>query len=220
MAAGSETSGQPPRQSDPKVAALLNIVFDTSALNLNTPLPFSDLNNVNDWLLQVLNAGSVYILAGTGYTDFSKIVSLGGPAQEALQQKVAANTVAFAPEMGRYVDSQLNVMQALIMIVTADMAADPQKLTGAMQQKGVADMRQGLVTTLVGAITMLPTDGLSDDWRRERLPALAAVAPKAAAFLLPDQRKTVHDISLQVAQTMSDAAVKDGLTAFAQAVGG
>src|SRR5580704_2745649 len=111
LAKGSETSGQPPRESDPKVKALLDVVFDTSVLNTSQPLPASELGNVNEWMLQVLTVGTVYYFAGTGYTDFSKVAGLDQAAQEKLQQQINKNVAAFAPEMGRYLDAQLQVME-------------------------------------------------------------------------------------------------------------
>jgi hypothetical protein len=220
LAKGSETSGQPPRQTDPKVKGLLDTVFDTTVLETEQPLPRADMNNTNEWMMQVLSVGVVYILAGTGYADFSKLDNLDQAAQQTLQQQVAKNTVAFAPEMGRYLDAQVAVFGALVWSVSADMAAVPDNFKSAQSQDGVSKMRSGLVNTLTGVLTTLPTDGLNEDWRQQRIPALAAVAPKAAAFLLPDQRKAVHDVALQVAGQMTDASVKNGLTAFAQAISG
>ena len=45
-----------------------------------------------------------------------------------------------------------------------------------------------------------------------------AIAPSAARFLKEDQRQQVAASALQVARTMSDQAVKDGLTTFAKVV--
>jgi hypothetical protein len=218
LAQGAAQSGQPPRQSDPKVKPLLDAVFDTSILNTAAPLPHSDIQNVNEWSLRVLNIGAVYILAGTGYTDFSKLSNVGAAEQPKLREKIDGNTVAFAPEMGRYLDAQLDVMRALIWGVTADMSANPDNFKSEKSFNAVGQLRAGLVKMLVGFVTTLPIDGLSDQWRRDRIPVLTAIAPKAAAFLLPDQRKSVHDISIQVAQEISDPAVKNGLIAFASAL--
>jgi hypothetical protein len=220
LAKGSETSGQPPRESDPKVKALLDVVFDTSVLNTSQPLPASELGNVNEWMLQVLTVGTVYYFAGTGYTDFSKVAGLDQAAQEKLQQQINKNVAAFAPEMGRYLDAQLQVMEGLIWCVSTDLAAHPDNYKSTQSQHGLGQVRSGLTTTLVGVLTTLPIDGLSDEWRRARLPALSAIEPKAAAFLLPDQRASLHDVAAQVAGQMTDPAVKSGLTDFAQKIGG
>lgn len=218
LAKGSETSGQPPRESDPKVKPLLDTVFDTSALSTAQPLPRSDVGNMSEWLLQIVSVGSVYLLAGTGYADFNKLASLDQAAQQKLQQQVTKNTVAFAPEMGLYFDAQLGVTGALVWTVSSDMAANPANFKSQQSQGGIAQMRGGLVNTLTGVITTLPTDGLSDAWRHDRVSALSAIAPKAAAFLAPDQRTSLHDVALQVAAQMTDATVKSGLTDFAQTI--
>jgi hypothetical protein len=220
LAKGSETSGQPPRGADPKAKALLDTVFDTSVLKTAQPLPSTTMGEVSDWLLQVVKVGSIYILAGTGYSDFSQLGSIDAAAQQKLQQQITKNTVAFAPEIGRYFDAQLAVTEALVWSVSADMAARPNEFKSAHAKKGVGQMRAGLANTLTGVVTTFPTEGLSDQWRRDRLPAMAAIAPKAAALLLPAQRKSVHDVALQVAAEMSDASVKSGLTAFAKAFAG
>jgi len=220
LAKGYETTGEAPRASDPKAKPLIDAVFDTSALNTPQPLPHADQQNIAEWLSQVLKVGSVYIFAGTGYTDYSKIAGADAAAQQKLQRQFEKNTVAFAPEIGRYLDAQLNVVGALIWSVAGDIAADPERAKADRTQKGLDQMRNGTVTTLNGAVAMFATDGLSDDWRRARLAPLTAVAPKAAAFLLPDQRKTVHDAALQIAARMTDPSVKSGLAAFAEAVAG
>ncbi|HZT86750.1 MAG TPA: hypothetical protein VFA12_02195 [Stellaceae bacterium] len=220
LAKGSATSGKPPRETDPKAKALLAAVFDTSVLDTPQPLPASEVGNLSEWLLHVVQVGGVYILAGTGQADFSQLSKLDQAAQQKLQRQIIQNTIAFAPEMGWYFDGQLGVTRTLIWSVSADMAAHPDNAKSAQAQRGIAQMRAGLVNTLTGVLTTLPTNGLSDEWRRARLPAMAALAPKAAAFLLPDQRRSVHDTALQVAGQMGDPEVKKGLTAFAQAVGG
>src|SRR5579863_2821177 len=49
-------TGKPPRQSDPKVAKLLDVVFGgTAKLNDGPdPVPLEQLDKLNDWLLSVL----------------------------------------------------------------------------------------------------------------------------------------------------------------------
>jgi hypothetical protein len=218
LAEGAAQSGRPPRQSDPKVKPLLDAVFDTSILNTGRPLPFSDIQHVNEWSLQVLTVGAVYFLAVTGYTDLSKLAGVEAAEQQKVIKKINENTAAFAPEMGRYIDAQLAITRALIWGVTTEISANPDNFKSQKSQNGLANIRAGVVKTLVGCVTTLPIEGLGDDWRRDRIPALTAIAPNAATFLLPDQRKSVHDASLEVAERITDPAVKSALTAFASAV--
>jgi hypothetical protein len=220
IAKGSETSGQPPRESDPKVEALLVTVFDTTALNAAQPLPRGDLDNLNEWLSQALRVATVYIFAGTGYTEFSQVGKLDPAAQQKLGQRVAHNTVTFAPEVGRYIDAQLYILGATALCVSADMTSEPDEYKSTQEQNGLGKIRNGVVQTLSGVLTTLPMDELSDTWRRDRIGVLTAIAPKVVAFLLPDQRKTVHDTAVQVAAQMTDATVKNGLSDFARTVGG
>jgi hypothetical protein len=220
IAKGSETSGQPPRASDPKVKALLDTVFDVTVLNTAQPLPRGDLDNLNEWMSQGLRVATVYIFADTGYTEFSQVAKLDTEAQQKLAQQVAHNTVAFAPEMGRYLDAQLYILGATAWCVSADMTSEPDEYKSTQAQNGLGKIRNGVVQTLTGTLTTLLTEGLNDAWRRDRLAALTAIAPKVVALLLPDQRKTVHDTAVQVAAQMTDATVKNGLNAFAQTVGG
>jgi hypothetical protein len=220
IAKGSETSGQPPRESDPKVKALLDTVFDTAVLNTAQPLPQGDLDNLNEWLSQGLRVATIYIFAGAGYSEYSQVGKLDAAAQQKLGQQVAHNTVAFAPEMGRYMDAQLYILGAIAWCMSADLTSEPDEYKSTQAQNGLAKIRNGVVQTLTGVLTTLPMDGLSDTWRRDRLGVLTAITPKVVAFLLPDQRKTVHDTAVQVAAQMTDATVKNGLNDFARTVGG
>src|ERR1700722_17767286 len=137
IAKGSETSGQPPRESDPKVKALLDTVFDTTVLNTAQPLPRGDLDNLNAWMGQGLRVAGVYIFAGTGYTEYSQVGKLDAAAQQKLEQQVAHNTSAFAPEMGRYMDAQLYILGATAWCVSADMTSEPDEYKPTQAQNGV-----------------------------------------------------------------------------------
>lgn len=75
-----------------------------------------------------------------------------------------------------------------------------------------------MTQTLIGVVTSFPAPGLDVGWIRDREAALMAIAPTAARFLEEDSRKKIADAARQVADTMSDQAVKDGLTAFAKAI--
>lgn len=74
-----------------------------------------------------------------------------------------------------------------------------------------------MAQTLNGVLATMVFAGLSDDWRRARLPALASVAPKAARLVLPDQCRSVRATSHEAAGMISDPAVQSGLKAFADA---
>ena len=58
-------TGKPPRQSYPQVAKLLDAIFDTAKLNDGPdPVPFAQLDKLNDWLLRVLPMTSQLRITG------------------------------------------------------------------------------------------------------------------------------------------------------------
>ena len=162
----------------------------------------------------MLKVGLVYILAGTGIVDISKL-----PNTLEITQKINYNTVEFAPEMGRYFDAQLRIEAAVMDTVSAFIAGASQaQIEQPNVKSGVAKIRAGATQTIYGALTTLPVEGLSDTWRRDRLPALAAVAPIAAHFLLADQARSLSAAATETAGRMTDPAVKGALMLFASTV--
>jgi hypothetical protein len=134
------------------------------------------------------------------------------------QEQMNTNVVTFAPEMGLYYDAQLAVSKVEIDLVIRELAAHPDDYKSGTKAQGVGEMRAGLAQTLAGVVETFQLSGVASAWLRERLPALLALAPTAAKFLEPDQRRQVHDLAVKVAAEASDAAVKTGLNSFAQAV--
>ena len=206
---------KPPRQSDPAVKSLIDTVFDTGGLMALAPIAFPDLDKLNDWSLKVVGVGSVYVFAGSGIADPSQLRDI----DDKLQQRLERNTVDYAPEMGRYLDSSMQVTQALVTAVMTEMALKPTEFKNPQVQTGLARIRSGLKQTLNGVVTSLLTPGLDPAWIRGRLPPLNAIGPTAAKFLLQADRKEVADIANQVAAALSDAAVKQGLADFVKTLG-
>jgi len=208
-------TAQVPRESDPKVKALLDTVFDTSALAAGGPVPFSDLSKLNDWTMKVVSVGSVYIFAGTGIPDFAHLSTL----DEKQQEQIVKNTVAYAPEMGRYFDAEVRLEKALVDSAMAELTAHPASFQNPQAQGGLTKMRDGLKQTLTGVIATFLTPGLDIGWIRARIPALIEIAPSAVKFLSPEARQELRDIAHQVAGQLDDEAAKNGLANFAQAIG-
>ena len=204
-----------PRESDPAVKPLVDAVYDTAGLAALAPIPFTDIDKLNDWSLKVVGVGSVYVFAGTGVSDPGQIQHVDEKLQKQLQQ----NTVDYGPEMGRYLDSSLQVTQALVTSIIAEIEAKPTQFKNPEVQHGLAQIRGGLKQTLGGVVTSLLTPGLDPAWMRARLPALKAMGPVAAMFLLPDDRKEVADMTNEVAGALPDPAVKQGLADFAKMMG-
>ena len=211
LAKDSAATGEAPRESDPAAKPLLDLVLDTSSLQNGPVQPMSELEALNDWNLDVVKVGLVYILAGTGLTDIAAL-----PNTPDVIAKINANTIKYAPEMGRYIDAQLRLQAALIDTISSYMAtASPSDLDQAHFKSGLAQVRSGVTGTINGAITTLPNEGLTDEWRRGRLAALTAMGSRAAKFLLPEDLKALHDTATEVAGQMSDPVVKSGLTSLA-----
>ena len=214
LAKDSASTGRPPRQSDPAVKVLLDIVFDTTEIKSGPPQPMAALQNLNTWNFAVVRVGLVYILAGTGIADISKL-----PNTPETAQQINHNIVDFAPEMGRYLDAELWIAASIMDTVGAFItSASKAQLEEPNFKSGLTKIRAGATQTIAGVLTTMPVEGLSDAWRRDRLPALAAIAPIAARFLLADQARSLRDTASEVAGRMTDPAVKAALTSFASAV--
>jgi hypothetical protein len=214
LAKGSETTDQPPRQTDAAAAPLLNAVLDTSVLAGKPTPPIADLDAANNWMLACVKVGQVYMFAGTGTTD---------PAQASnpvVEAKAEANVTAFAPEVGRYADAELTLMNAVDSMLSADLAANPAKANDPTTADGLSKVRGGTATAVAAVIGMLSINGVTDDWRRARMPAILAIAPEAAKLLTADQKTQLNNTALTVAGGMDDAGLKAQLTTFAQTVQG
>jgi hypothetical protein len=209
-----KTGAQPPRQTDPAVKALLDTVLDTSALAGPPPVTFAQFLDVNNWLMQVVNVGLVYVTAGTGIADFGTLTSIAPAAQEQMN----ANVIAYAPEMGRYYDAQLAVTKTEIDLIIGELAAHPDAYKSGTKAQGIEEMRSGLAQTLAGVVETFQLPGVDPAWLHDRLSTLLALAPTAAKFLQADAKQQLHDLATKVAAGASDSGIKTGLTSFAQAV--
>jgi hypothetical protein len=208
----SYKTGQPPRQTDGKVGPLLDTVFNTAGVNEGPPAPMADLDKLNEWMLRVVRVGSVYVFAGTGIDDLSQIKAL----DQKQQQQITKNTAAFAPEIGRYFDAEIDLEHALIDAVDAEMKAHPEKYQSAQSQGGLAKLKGGLKQTLGGALSTFVTPGISVAWMRARLRPLTSIAPSIARSLAEPDRRQLADLSREVAGRIDDAEVKGGLQSFAK----
>src|SRR5207253_532378 len=109
------------------------------------------MEKLNTWTLRVVSVGSVFIFAGTGIPDFSRLQAQG--IDDKQRQQIVHNTVAFAPELGRYFDTELRLEQALVEAAMAEIAAHPAGYGTAQAQGGLAKMGAGLKQTLTGVLT-------------------------------------------------------------------
>ena len=215
MATDSATTGNAPRESDPKVKALLDKVWDDSDVRTGKAVKFEELTPLSTRMVAGVQTALVYMLAGTGATDIQQIAS-----DPNASTKVNLNVIKFAPEMGRYYDFQLTVQGAISDAVAVKLASSSRlELANANFQSGLAQIRNGGQQIIGGVIETLAVNGITDEWRRGRLPALLAIAPKAAKIMQPEQKKQLQELARACADVMDDAAVKDGLQKFAVAIG-
>jgi hypothetical protein len=213
--AGSEKSGDAPRQSDPAVMQMLDAVFDLRDVQ-GHPVPFSQIGDLSQRMMTGLKVGVVYMLAGTGAIDLNQI----GQVADATT-KVNLNVIKFGPEMGRFFDYQLRIQTAVVDTVLTRLAvASRTEVANPKFQSGLADIRGGSQRVASGLIETLAVNGVTDAWRRERMPALLAMAPSLAKFLQPDQKAQLHELAIACANVMDDAQVKDGLQQFAKTMAG
>jgi hypothetical protein len=216
MAKDSAATGNAPRESDPAVKALLDKVWDDSDLRTGKPIKFEELTPLSTRMVTGVQTALVYMLAGTGATEVQQLAS-----DPNASTKVNLNVIKFAPEMGRYYDFQLTVQGAISDAVAVKLASSSRlELANANFQSGLTQIRNGGQQVIGGVIETLAVNGLTEEWRRARLPALLAIAPKAAKIMQPEQKKQLQELARACADVMDDAAVKEGLQKFATAIGG
>jgi hypothetical protein len=163
--------------------------------------------------MAAIKVGVVYFLAGTGVTD---IDALGNNARAA--DKANRNTVEFAPEFGRYSDTQLRLQAAVIDAVQAYVAAAPQQhMANAKFQADIARIGTGVARTITGLLGSFVVEGATDEWRLARLAVVTSIAPKTARFLSPQDRQKVLYAAVEVADYVTDEKVKAGLDTVAEA---
>ena len=211
LAKDSPRTGRPPRQNEPTVRGLLDKVFDLSELEGAT-LSAADVGKANEWFTAGDRVGTIYILSGTGVTDIDRL-----PNDPSVQQRTHRNVAEFAPEFGRYLDFQVK-LAGIMMDAEVDRRAKGGEPERPEVTREVAEVRSTLAESLTGALTTLAYDGLSDEWRRQRLAAIMQVAPKAATFLLPEQTRALREHALKVVTFVREPSVQDSIRSFADAV--
>jgi clan AA aspartic protease (TIGR02281 family) len=176
-AAVAKKTGQVPRQSDPAVGPLLDIVFDTNDLN-HGPLDYGDVDKLDHWLARLNAVGRVYLTAA----------------------KQAHDTGLFGAEIGRYYDASAAVVQAMVDCQIANLDAHPgAKLSDADQRK-LATLRTAVATAFGSQIEVFTAPGLTVGWAQDRLNALSAAAPSMARFLTAEQLAKLRATTRQMSE--------------------
>lgn len=205
--------GGMPRQSDPKAKALLDKVFDRSALGREV-LPIGESGKVGELLNNANRVGFAYMLAGTGQSDLGKI------AEDAKAMELAEkNMSTYAPELGRWFDYQMIIQGSIADSTNAFLASAKKDVLERPQVKdGLGNIRQGLARSLAGMFQTMSGDGLDDGWRRERMVAIAEIAPKAAKLLVPDDARTLQQQANALAEALADPSLKAELKRFGETI--
>lgn len=210
LAGNSARTGKPPRESDPKVKALLDIVLDPGAI---TVPEFSDLPAITRWLANADRVGLVYMLAGTGTNN------LAAAANPKIADRIGKNIAEFQDEYGRFVDFQVALSGFTLDAIRAKIDSAPEKeRSNPKFQAGLLQVTGGIAQTVAGAVSTFAADGITDDWRRRRLAQLSAIAPKAAEIMPKDMRDKLAEMIREIGEQINDPQVKQDLTALAQTV--
>jgi hypothetical protein len=210
LAGNSARTGKPPREADPKVNALLDTVFDTSAIT--TP-EFSDIPRITQWLANADRVGTVYMLAGTGTNN------LAAAANPKVGERIGKNIAEFQTEYGRFVDFQVALSGFTLDAVRAKMDSAPEKeRKNPKFQAGFMQVTGGIAQTFLGTLSTFAGEGITDDWRRARLVPLNAIAPKMAETLPAPMREKLGEMTREIGDQMSDPQIKDSVKAIADAI--
>ena len=214
LAKDAHTTGQPPRYSDPAVKPLLDMVLDTKQIESDKPLPWSDVQKLNDWSKAATKVGLVYYLAGTGTKDVNVVAQ-----DPKLTQKANQNTVTFAPEFGRYYDAKINLHSAMIDTASAQiLAATPEQRKDPEFRKTLNNISDGAAKSVIGLLHTFVLEGLPDDWQFLRVALLLKMTPKAAKFMAPDDRQMLRNAAAEAATQIKNPDVKSGVNAIARAL--
>jgi clan AA aspartic protease (TIGR02281 family) len=178
-------TGQVPRQSDPGIGALLDTVFDTADLSHGT-LPYADLDKLSDWLSRIVSVGRIYLSAGRAVHDLG----------------------LFAPELGRFFDASIGVMQAITDSMMGELDAHPGAKLSPTDQHKLTELRTAISGALGEMIDLFRAPGLSVGWEQQRLLGLIAAAPSMARFLAPDELARLRAAIMRLAATVHDKSLR------------
>jgi hypothetical protein len=207
MSSSAASTGAAPRQTDATAGPLLNAIFNIAALP-TAPVAGAEFDALNDWLNSANRVGMVYILAGTGTSSVTN-------ATTATEQRANSNVITFAPETGRYFDTELAIESLEANSMAQSLATDPGQTSNPKVADGIAKMRAGVAQTAAGVISTLALPGVATDWQEARGKALVAFAPGAAKLLLPTDRASLQTLATQAAGSTSDPTLKAEFAQFA-----
>jgi hypothetical protein len=174
-AAEAKKSGQVPRQSDPAIAPLLDTLFDTNSLS-HGAIDYADLDKLRHWLAQMAAVGGVYVAA-------SRVVHDAG---------------LFGPEMGRFIDAAVRVMQGIADCITAELDRSAGQQLAAAELHKIEQWRTTITGNLENFVEAYRGPGLTNGWVRDRLTVMIVAAPSFARFLKPAQLASLRGVVVRV----------------------
>jgi hypothetical protein len=216
------TPNAPPRASDPAAGPLLDTVFNTQALQGPTP-SFDDLDALNAWLEANLRVGQVYMFAGVNPAEAHSVAAdvnaLSAETPRALQ--VGRNMVAYAPEVGRFMDAELAIAGTEVAVTQAYITAHPDAPTRSPEMaQGIDRMRSGFTETALGVIQSVSTSDVPNDWREARAQALIGFATRAAPSLTDAQKQQLASAANDTAAGANEPQLAQLLKQFAATIAG
>jgi hypothetical protein len=187
-AADAYQSGDPPRQSEPIVNTQLTTILDGLGMPQKT-FAGSDIDEAIRWFNSGDTVGAVYLLAGTGVNDIAQL-----PSDDSLQKKLRENVVKFSGEYGRYLDFQVTLLAAIADAQASySSGGPPDEIDSVEFKRKASDIKALLAQALKTDFISLVYDGLTNDWRLNRLDAIAHIAPIAAKVLSHDELAAIRD---------------------------
>jgi hypothetical protein len=186
-AADAAAGGLPPRLAEGGTPALLGAIFDVP--RQAKPLAYSEIDKAIDWFNRGDAIGARYVNAGLRPADVEQ-----NPVSDATQKRMQQNVITYAPEFGRYVDFQMNILRLIADAQLAHQATGAPETSESEQFRAkMNDIRETFAQTIGSNFIAMTYDGLSDQHRAQRLAVLAQIAPTAARFLTPGQAKALRE---------------------------
>lgn len=185
-AADAKKTGMVPRQSDPAVAALLDTVFDTSALSHGAIL-YTDYAKLDDWDTRIVKVGQVYVEAAARLHDLG----------------------IFGTEIGRYLDADVAVMQTMAETLQTELDSHRGETLPAPLLKQQNEMRATITKSLTQIIgNGLRAPGITIGWVEQRVAVLTTAAPSFGRFLPPADIERLRQTTLGLAQRLREKSVR------------
>ena len=182
--------GRPPHLSDPTAGALLDAVLDVTDLTREVPL-ISQVGSIGLWMTSIGNVCAMYDLPA---------------APDAARERMRD----YAVELGRCADASLGASGAALAAM-----ADPPAQFRDLQTSMKPNPRESVMQVVQIVLATMKSPEPTDSWRRARLPALAALAERAALLLTAEERRQLAAGVLSAARAAADPEVRAGLTSVA-----